>query len=404
MKIPQKWLVSLFVGALYSGAVHAQTMSFACKATNGLEPQKEFEQFYAGRCDVNGLLQGEGVVRSRTGMLKARFIDGLPGPGPALMSTSWKAFSPREQIGFEPVCKLSFASAVELTEEILCTVQTYSGNSRVMRTWSLSSANGFQVEWVQKERSADGRRIYPGTYLNAKGVLVKAEGPVDLKLARDLQDDHVRLYGGQLVGTVDLNLVSLFALAAGDLLLGNAKVDLKSLSSSNYRPVWLTSISGQFVIRLPTLQITAGENSRYRSTLDKAQLASGHPVDREMTVKYSNGYEATVISTAGNENSFFYFKDNRDVEFSGLIPECLGGRRSPGELRLGTQGWPARYLLTDTEPSSYGNDSNGARRATGNQLVPSGCGMFKTAGNAELRGEFTVRGNNGDVSYAPFKP
>lgn len=392
-------LASLLAGALFAGAGNAQTMSFACKSTGGLEPQKEFEQFYAGRCDANGLLQGEGVVRSKNGLLKARFVDGLPGPGPALLSNSWKAFSPRQQIGFEPVCKLNFVSAVELNGDIQCTAETYADQSKVMSTWSLSSASSFQVEWVQKERIADRRRIYPGTYLNAKGVLVKADGPVILKLARDLQDDHIRLYGGQLVGTVDLNLVSLFALVAGDLSLGNAKLELKSLNSSNYRPVWLTSISGQFDIRFPYLQITAGENSWYRLTLDKGQLASGHPVDREMTVKYSNGYEATVISPDGNQYSFFYFKDNRDVEFSGLIPECLGGRRTPGELRLGTKGWPARYLLTDTETDRYGS-----RRASGNQFVPSGCGMFKTGGDAELRGEFTARGNNGDISYSPFKP
>lgn len=393
-------VLPLVVAALLTARpAAAQAMTFACKTTGGWEPQSRFDDFYAGRCDANGLLQGEGVAKGRNGYLRANFTDGLPAPGPALLSSEWKLFSPREQARFAPVCKLRFVSATELEGDIQCSAETLLTNKAFTRKWSLSSASGFQLEWTQGARRPDGQRLPAGNYLKASAVLVKADGPVVLKLARDLQDDHIRQYGGLLLATADLNLVSLFALVHGELPLENAKLELKSLDLNYvpYRNVTLTSIAGQFEIRFPYMEITASDNTRYRVTVDKQRLATGHPVDREMSFKYSNGYEVTIVSTAGDQSNFFYFKDNRDVEFSGLIPECLNARKPPGVLRFG-DGWPARYLLTDTHTGGM----SGPTRARGNQFVPSGCGVFKSGGNPEMRGEFKTQGNSGAVVFTPL--
>jgi hypothetical protein len=178
--------------------------------------------------------------------------------------------------------------------------------------------------------------------------------------------------------------------------VNNTAVELKSmdLNYTPYRPVWITGFSGQLKVRFPYHMILPVENIEFGLTRGMSQLASGHPVDREMTIKYSSGYEVTFVSTG---SSFAYFRDNREVEFNGFIPECLKAPREPGYLSFGIR-WPPRFLLTNTTSDSF----NSARPATGNPLVPSGCGAFKSGGNPELRGVFRTQGNSDSVTLTPF--
>ncbi len=367
-------------------------MAFACKATDGWQPFTQLNESVPGRCDANGLLQGEGIATAKGGAIRARFVDGRP-TGPATMSSDPKRLVPGNQVDYLPLCSLNFEGPKELAGEIRC-----MGSSPVTAfeshplSWSLSSPTVLKLEWVPTERRIGSRRIYPGIYFTTDNALIRVDGPLKAKLIpRELYDDHIHQHSGKLLGTTDGTMIPLFTLVSGDLSLLNASAELQSIRGLGkpFRPVWMTQISGQFSIRFPHMQIAPEE---LFAAVELKNLENGHPVNREMSIKYSNGYEATFIKRQGG---YFYFRDNRDLEFNGLIPECLSGRNHPGFLEFNNR-LPPRYLLSHTVVDG----SNVARRVSENLFLPRGCGSFKSGGNPEMRGLF--RNNADGISVTPF--